>query len=338
MSSLGLGYSFLSQEEQHAYSIMKEALDRRKTSCDVSKISRGVNLSKILGTVLGDNPEIIYFNKTMIRTMCGIFAREMSFVGCMNPREASYKESQLKEALEDAVWEIDKLSRSDYEILQGISEYLQRNVRYDFDELKSIKNRSKRPLSHTAYGALVNKLAVCDGYSSAYALIAQYFGFKCMIVEGHSSYSTWSRMDHAWNIVEYEGAFYHIDATWDSNTYESMKSYSYDYFGLNDDEILRDHGWEYRYTPKCNQNKLSYFHSKGLVASSESQIVDLLIRELKHNKSEIRLKLADGIVIAGDEKSNIANKVLEACKITSTYQPFTYVWNEKSRGLLVKFS
>ena len=171
----------------------------------------------------------------------------------MGKTQVLQHETKLQKALEDAVWEIDKKARNDKEILMGISEFLQYNVIYDKDELIcNSRGKSKYPESHNAYGALVNHKAVCDGFSNAYALIAQYFGIKCMVVEGKSSYQRNTRVEHAWNIVEYEGEYFHIDATWDTNRYEVIKTYSYDYFGLDDDEISVDHEWDYHKTPKLH--------------------------------------------------------------------------------------
>lgn len=277
MYDLGLGYLYLNPEEQIAYEVLLDALKKYSTCCDISSVERSVDISKVVSTVLGDHPNIIYFNKTQLRTMSGVFIKQLSFTGCIPKKQIIKKEQQLKAAIEEAVWDIDKNSRSDKEILQGITEYLQRSVRYDYDELSSIMKRSakvKFPDSHNAYGALVNHKAVCDGFSSAYAAIAQSFGFRCMMVEGKSSHDNSAKVNHAWNIVDYENNFYHIDAAWDANAYEVSKHYSYIYFGQDDDGFLLDHDWDYHYTPKCNANKLSIFTSMIwlLIASLKSKI------------------------------------------------------------------
>jgi len=268
IEAYGLGYKFLNPEEQMAYQILYDALKQHRTSCDISRVKRGVDISKVMSTVMGDNPEIIYFNKTLLRTMSGIFVKQLSFTGCIPQSQIRKKEQQLEDAVNDAVWEIDKNAHNDKEILQGITEFLQRNVVYDYDEYASNVRRNakaKFPDAHNAYGALVNHKAVCDGFSSAYAIIAKSFVFRCMLAEGKSSFESSGKVNHAWNIVEFENQFYHIDSTWDTNAYAVSKKYSYIYFGLDDDEILLDHDWDYQYTPICNGNKLSYYWSNGLV-------------------------------------------------------------------------
>lgn len=336
MNEYGMGYGLLNRDEQFAYDLLERAMKSKAASCDISGVKRNVDLMKVLSFVLGDNPGIIYFNRTMIRTLRGIFGKQLSFVGCLNKRKAEQCGIQLKNALEDAVWEIDKKAKSDKEILMGISEYLQRNVKYDMDEFKSSScGKSKFPMSHNAYGALVNHKAVCDGFSGAYALIAQYFGMRCMLVEGRSSYHMSSKIEHAWNIIEYGGECFHIASTWDANTCEAIGTYSYDYFGLDDDEIAVDHDWDCNTTPKCNSDKLSYFISNGSYAYSESQIEDIISRQMKRGEKAIRLKISPGIAFEGDGQKQLEKVMMTVATRNGISVPYHYIWQATTRCLII---
>ncbi len=336
MSELGLGRNQLNSDELRAYSLVEEALRKHATTCDVSKIPRTVNMQDIILTVLGDNPDIIYVDKTRIKTTTGLFGKQISFERCVSSAREAQWEEQLQKALEDAVWEIDKNAKNDKDILRGISEYLQRNVRYEQDELRAVTlGKSPHPEAHNAYGALVNHRAVCDGFSAAYALIAQYFGMKCMVVDGRSSYRRGTEVEHAWNIVEYQGEYFHIDATWDANTYEFVEAYSYGYFGLDDDEVSVDHEWNYKRTPKCNSNKLSYFIERGLYAYSETQIEELLCKQMKKEENVIHIKISSGISFPGDEINFLEGKMMSAASRARLMCTFNYTWHERSRCLIV---
>lgn len=336
MNQLGLGYKYLNSKEQAAYEILFSALSQHETSCDITGIKHGVDILKVMSTVMGDNPEIIYFNKTLLRMSSGMFVKRLSFTGCIPRSQIKKKEKELKDAVNDAVWEIDKIAHNDKEILQGISEYLQRNVVYDYDEYASNTKaipKLKFPDSHNAYGALVKHKAVCDGFSSAYAIIAKSFGFRNMLVEGKSSFETGKKVDHEWNIVEYENCFYHIDTTWDTNAYAVSKNYSYVYFGLDDNEIALDHEWNYHYTPICNDNKLSYYWSNGLVAQSNSQIENIIKREFKKNKNDIRIRISDSIDIKSNEYwNNVLPEIMGSLRI---FQAFKYIWDDNTRCLMI---
>ncbi len=337
MNNFGLGYKQLDLDEKNAYLILLYAVQKQQTSCDISKIKQNVNLMKVLSTVLGDNPNIIYFNKSMIRIKERSFSKQLNFVECLSKKQALQMNQELEKSLKEAVWEIDKNARNDRDILKGITEFLQRTASYDNEELSySMSGKSKNFMSHNAYGALVNHKAVCDGFSSAYSLIAQYFGFKCMIVNGKSSYHRNSQVEHAWNIVEYNGNFYHIDSTWDVNTYEVIKEYSYDYFGLDDDEILMDHDWDYESTPKCVANELSYFVANDLLARSESQIEDIIYRQMKQKEKVIRLKISLGIGLEDKAEKYIKNLIMNTMSKLGIYSSFNYVWQENTRCLTIK--
>lgn len=73
---------------------------------------------------------------------------------------------------------------------------------YDFNA----ENVNKYP--HTAYGALVKRSSVCDGYSKAYLYLLERAGLEAY-------YCASSQLNHAWNIVYIDGVPYHVDVTWD---------------------------------------------------------------------------------------------------------------------------
>lgn len=62
--------------------------------------------------------------------------------------------------------------------------------------------------SYTMYGVLVNKAAVCDGYTKAYSYLLRLAGVK-------SFACTSDTLNHAWNLVNIDGVYYHTDVTWD---------------------------------------------------------------------------------------------------------------------------
>lgn len=61
---------------------------------------------------------------------------------------------------------------------------------------------------YTAYGALVDRVAVCDGYSAACRLLLEELGVECA-----AAYSI--PMCHSWVRVKVDGRWYHMDCTCD---------------------------------------------------------------------------------------------------------------------------
>ncbi len=67
----------------------------------------------------------------------------------------------------------------------------------------------------SAYEAIVNKLAVCNGYATAYKLLCDLKGIPCHIVYGYSVDGT-KQESHAWNVIKLDdGQWYEVDVTWD---------------------------------------------------------------------------------------------------------------------------
>ena len=239
----GLGFKFLSQQEQQAYKIILKALSSNASSFDCSQINSGVDLMKVMHTVLGDNPSVIYFNKTEIEVERSVNERRIFLSGVHSKPQQEKMSISLDATLNRIITIVNNTSKDEHSKLIKLYELLQKNIRYNKDEIQfSAREISNNPASHNAYGALVNKLAVCDGFSSAFNLVAQKLGFECMLVVGKSAYAT-KLQDHAWNIVKVKNKYYHIDVTWDARKQNEFNEFSYDYFAVTDEEIASDHNW-----------------------------------------------------------------------------------------------
>lgn len=96
--------------------------------------------------------------------------------------------------------------------IEAIYDYMCKNVRYD-------KVHRKNPYYHkrsTAYGALVQKTATCQGYCTAMYRLLQEEKIPCRIVTGTAG----DEELHAWLIVELYGLWYLLDPTWDAGQEE----------------------------------------------------------------------------------------------------------------------
>lgn len=109
-----------------------------------------------------------------------------------------------------------------------VADYLSKTVSYDYD---TYRERKVTYESYQAYGALVNHLAVCQGYASAFQEIMDKLNIT-------NQYVVSDRMNHAWNAVEIGGEWFHVDTTWNDPN-------QVNYILLNDKEISKDHyGWD----------------------------------------------------------------------------------------------
>ena len=88
---------------------------------------------------------------------------------------------------------------------------------YDYTEYAT---EAENYLRHTAYGMLKRETAVCEGYAWLYGLFLRRVGIDSKMVLSLN-------LNHAWNLLNIDGSYYHVDLTWDDvyNSYPGQISY-----------------------------------------------------------------------------------------------------------------
>lgn len=139
------------------------------------------------------------------------------------PEETAYVNRQTREIVEDLITP----SMDDHLKVKMIHDWIVRTLRYDTDYER-----------YTAYSALTDRRAVCQGYSLLAYKLLQAAGIENTIVEG-----TVDTGDHAWNLVRLDGVWYHLDTTWDDPLPDRKDQVSYAYYLKTDEEMRKDHAW-----------------------------------------------------------------------------------------------
>lgn len=126
---------------------------------------------------------------------------------------------------------------------------------------------------YSAYGALVNGRALCEGYARAFQLLCKRLGIQNVLVSGTSK-----GIGHLWNMVKTEYGWSHVDVTWDDLRSDTV----YTYLNLTKQQILIDHdidadfkdaptgiiaqGHSFNFSlPEAGKEKHDYFTTNGLV-------------------------------------------------------------------------
>jgi len=107
---------------------------------------------------------------------------------------------------------------------------------------------------HNAYGALVEGVAVCDGYAKALQLLLQRAGIPSFLATGRD---TATDTAHAWNYVQLDGSWYHTDLTWN----DQPEGLFHAYFNMSDAMLSEDHTLEQPGygLPACTDDAAHYF-------------------------------------------------------------------------------
>ncbi|MBR3269204.1 MAG: hypothetical protein IKI58_10855 [Oscillospiraceae bacterium] len=103
--------------------------------------------------------------------------------------------------------------------------------------------------SGSAADALLLHKAECGGYAAAFALLAEAVSLPCITVSG-----TAGGVPHAWNLVELDGAWYHIDCAWD----DTDPAEKYRFFLRTDSEMSKTHTWNRAAYPAAEGTAYSY--------------------------------------------------------------------------------
>ena len=97
--------------------------------------------------------------------------------------------------------------RTDAEKIRTIYRWITENVTFD---------DSEDTVPYTAYGALINGRAVCQGIAALFYRMALEAGVDARIISGTARNGQTGDGAHAWNIVRIGDLYYYLDCTWDA--------------------------------------------------------------------------------------------------------------------------
>ncbi len=103
-----------------------------------------------------------------------------------------------------------------------------------YDKAAASTGFADAPNAYSAYGALVEGKAVCEGYAKAMQLLLKQCNISSTLIFGESIKSG---EQHMWNLVTINGKDYHLDATWN----DSDDQPRHNYFNVTTKQISTSH-------------------------------------------------------------------------------------------------
>lgn len=240
-----------------------------------------------------DNPGVFWLKESFTSSYYngGVGIRLCSYYSAeeLNKRKAKFdnKVSEIIKPLESEM--------SEYERELYIHNYLIKNCEYDNAASELVKNNvhSDSGESFTAYGALIECNAVCQGYSDAMSYLLACVGIENTEISGTSQGG-----NHIWNAVKIDGDWYYLDATWDDHGDEV---YQYDYFNITTSQLEYDHTIAETYEnmteeeitgggsnlgrnfnifiPDCTEESENYYVKNGAILQGFDEENDVLMGE-----------------------------------------------------------
>ncbi len=279
----GVNRDWLSQENRELYDVIKSGLLRRDDEILVRRFAYGEeDVRDVLWCIMSDSPELFYVDWSWdVRSQDNGFVVLPRYL--VEPDELAARQGELNAAVDAIAAQAEVAgAATDYDKALFVHDYLVKNCKYNEQGAAQI---------HTAYGALVGREAVCDGYAHAAQLLLNRLGVGCVYVEGSTLPASASDEGHAWNIVTVDGAPYHFDATWDDRDAEHVDdSYdnivSYNYFLISDEDMAIDHRVDNLVPlPACPEG-YRYFRKNGLEGNLFEDIYDSVLDTVVSNAGQ----------------------------------------------------
>ena len=144
----------------------------------------------------------------------------------------------IKENINDTMTNNDKI--------KVFHDYIINNTKFD----TAIENSLDRlnSSSYTAYGLLIDHLAICGGYTDTMAIYLNKLNIKNYRI---------STTEHVWNLVNLDNSWLNLDVTWDDPvTSDGSDMLMYDYYLISTSDMLN------KDTTQHNFNQDVYIEAK----------------------------------------------------------------------------
>lgn len=294
-------YSNLTEKEKAVYDIVYDAVSNGDRFVDVKDFALSqVGCKKIIGAVNCDNPDIFWLSKDMhvVYSNGGVERIYFKYFDgetiddyeidekCNVTYSAKADDEKIKARISVMRGELEKalpgLDCGD-ELLteEAIHDFVASRVEYDHDAAKLSENETDSvPAeyfdSFSAYGALVNGTAVCEGYAKLFQYLCLSFGINSTQVSGYVDGE-----GHMWNAVVLNSDWYFTDVTFDDFADGTIPCL-YGYLNVCREKLEKTHkiNSETLCVPNCDSDELCYC-TKRLINVAGGELSDGYAERIK---------------------------------------------------------
>ena len=241
---------------------------------------------------------------------------------------------KYEKKIDAGIKKVDELLKEvedEYDKIRIISDYIEDNMTYAFDENGK---PSDEQWAHSITGFFDRNTGVCESYAKVFKLLCDRYDIGNIPVTSE---------DHIWNLVEYDESWYVFDLTFDDdnrNTYfgktedvyeDGQHDYHKDLYKLpenmantplsfgkielkeNGNTICSSHSMDYIFTKlnngnyeivlNCNDVSLTNFYFGNMNSNYES----LTIKSNQNEMNKLRVYLTDNVTVTKDVTINNIN-------------------------------
>ena len=263
-------YSQLNKQQQRIYQVIKNGLESFSQSFDVQRIE-GTELSDLFNKLRLDCPEIFYAS-----TFHYSFYKDSTLVK-IKPVYL-FEKNKIREHQIAMSTRVEKLARvvkdkDDWDKEQYIHDFICENVVYD---------KLKKQYSHEILGPLGQGVGVCEGIAKSVKILCDKLSIPCIIAISENNPEKHIKYRHAWNVIQINGVWNHLDVTFDNSL--GKKEVRYDYFNLDDKSIFKDHEPVIYKIPACSEGNHFYYKEKKLSFTKQEDVAKRCRQAIKKGK------------------------------------------------------
>lgn len=250
-------YRFLNEDQRELYDRIIDAAYAYETEVEVNRLSAAQTEQAYLA-VYYDHPEIFWLTSG--------YQYWSDMEECVTEIEMAYnttweeKEEQsrlIEAAIQEVLYEVD-YGQDTYGKIKSVYEYLIQHIDYEEDS----------PYNQDIRSVFLNWQSVCTGYAKAMQILLERMGIFCTCVRGTANGGY-----HAWNLVQIDGEYYYIDATWGDPVYlneeDTSNEIDYTYLCCTQEVLFRTHTPEdMAILPECSSELYNYYMLNGIYLHS----------------------------------------------------------------------
>ena len=172
---------------------------------------------------------------------------------------------EMQAVIDEVVDEASKID-DDMEKIMYVNAWLCNNIKPEL---------TLNDVNGNAYGALVRRVARCEGYAKAMKLILNQLQIKSIICVGDVPYDG-DKIAHAWLAIEYQGEYYGFDIAWNASmTIAHIPGVVYSF--LNKEYMDIEHDATYNYPITDNDEYIFWnMHNGDVEYLPDLQNADVL--------------------------------------------------------------
>lgn len=305
------------QEGKYAYDMLEESLrplyaeilmilEKHAENIRVSTNDSDI-LQKVFLYVHTDHPELYWMDGySYMRYANGNEILYLTFSGkyTYTPEEIRHFQIYIDQYVSQCLAGI-QMNASDYDKVKYIYEYIINHTEYVLDSPDN-----QNILSVFLYGE-----SVCQGYAKAAQYLLERLNVPCTMVVGKVE----TGEGHAWNLVQIDGAYYYMDATWGDASYHIdgqpvqgvRMPISYEFLNITTEQLLKTHIIDSVVPmPQCIATDANYYVKEDLyfTAYDEAALRRAFQNAYDSRAEAVTIKCSDEAVFAAMQNELINNQ------------------------------